>query len=376
MSNEARTRRSTRDAAKLEISNLVKRYGDHLAVNDVSLTVRPGECVALLGPSGCGKTTTLRCVAGLESVTSGQITIGEQTVATATSSVPAEKRGIGMVFQSYAIWPHLSVFENVAFGLRVEKRSKAEITERVRQALDTVGLAGYEGRSASLLSGGQQQRVALARAIAVTPSVLLFDEPLSNLDAKLRERMRFELRDLQQRLGLTALYVTHDQEEAMVIADRIVVMNGGAIEQTGSAEEIYCRPSSRFVASFIGSANIIPCRVLATDRARIVVETSWGLRLAVSNTNDIQGLTRGRTVHVLMRPSEIRLINEEPASSDVNNFKVTVRKQSFLGAYTAVEVGVDDGSTLSVSVTPARRFEPGSQVWAVVDPASAIVLND
>src|SRR6516165_8356959 len=247
----------------IEIADLVVRYGAVPAVNGISFSVGQGEHVTLLGPSGCGKTTTLRAVAGLEEPVGGSIRIDGETVFSAAQrrNVPTERRGVSMVFQSYAVWPHMSVAENVAYGLRVRKLPKAQIAEAVERSLDLVQMRALADRSASLLSGGQQQRVALARAIAFSPSVLLFDEPLSNLDAKLRAEMRVELRELQRRLDITSLYVTHDQEEALAISDRVILMNGGRIEQIGTPENIYNRPRSRFVADFVGSANLISGKV-------------------------------------------------------------------------------------------------------------------
>ena len=244
---------------RIEITNLVVDYGDVRAVDDVSLAVGRGELVTLLGPSGCGKTTTLRAVAGLEDPTGGSIKLNGLAVYSAAErrNTPAEKRGVSMVFQSYAIWPHMTVFENVAYGLRVRKMSAADISSNVARVLDLVQMSEYADRPSSKLSGGQQQRVAVARAIAFSPDVLLFDEPLSNLDAKLRVSMRVELRELQKRLGITALYVTHDQEEALAISDRVIVMNAGKIEQIGTPEEVYRHPRSLFVADFVGNANII-----------------------------------------------------------------------------------------------------------------------
>ena len=245
--------------ASIEVRDLVVRYGAVAAVRGVTFTVGAGEHVTLLGPSGCGKTTTLRAIAGLEKPASGEIRIGGEPVFASSPSVnvPAERRGLSMVFQSYAIWPHMSVFDNVAYGLRVRKRPAAEVATRVREALELVQLGELETRSASKLSGGQQQRVALARAFVFSPSVLLFDEPLSNLDAKLRAEMRVELKELQRRLDITSVYVTHDLEEALAISDRIVVMRDGVIEQVGTPAEIYDRPRNTFVADFVGSANLI-----------------------------------------------------------------------------------------------------------------------
>ena len=229
------------------------------AVRGVSFSVQPGEQLTLLGPSGCGKTTSLRAIAGLEQPTAGEIHIGGAPVYSSAQrvNIPAEKRGLSMVFQSYAIWPHMTVFENVAYGLRVRRESKEQIAAKVDRALDMVQMRPYRDRGASQLSGGQQQRVALARAFVFQPSVLLFDEPLSNLDAKLRADMRIELRELQHRLGITSVYVTHDLEEALAMSDRIVVMRDGLIEQIGSPSDIYNLPRNAFVADFVGSANLI-----------------------------------------------------------------------------------------------------------------------
>ncbi|CAN5709146.1 ferric ABC transporter ATP-binding protein [soil metagenome] len=241
--------------ASVEIRDLFKRFGkDVVAVDHVDLHIGRGELVTLLGPSGCGKTTILRMIAGLERPTSGRILLDDDDV----TRLPAYLRDITMVFQSYALFPHMNVFENVAYGVRVAKRPKEEIAERVTEALEMVGLAEYEARPVTALSGGQQQRVALARALVIRPRVLLFDEPLSNLDAKLRKRVREEIRDLQQRLGITSVYVTHDQEEALAISDRVVVIREGVIEQIGNPHQLYTEPETRFVADFIGSANFLP----------------------------------------------------------------------------------------------------------------------
>ena len=275
------------------------RYGPVPAVKGISFRVRAGEQLTLLGPSGCGKTTTLRAIAGLERPSAGAIRIGGETMYASAEgiNIPAEKRGLSMVFQSYAIWPHMTVFENVAYGLRVRRKSRQEILTRVREALALVQMAPYENRPASALSGGQQQRVALARACVFQPSVLLFDEPLSNLDAKLRADMRIELRELQHRLGITSVYVTHDLEEALAMSDRIVVMRDGNIEQIGSPTEIYNLPRNAFVADFIGSSNLIAGRLrpdLASD-GLIALETSAG--------QIVHGVAHGRAV-----PPEPRLL--------------------------------------------------------------------
>src|SRR5262245_49552347 len=244
-------------------TGLVKAFGPLIAVNTLSLEAKAGEFLTLLGPSGCGKTTTLRLVAGLERPDQGEIELGGRALSSASDGlfVAPERRGMGMVFQSYAIWPHMTVFENVAFPLQELRRPRAEIRERVMAILTTVGLGRLHDRPAPMLSGGQQQRVALARALVSNPQVLLLDEPLSNLDARLREEMRFELRDMQARLGITSIFVTHDQAEAMTLSDRIIVMNAGRIEQEGRPEEVYQRPTTRFVMDFLGRANHVPARM-------------------------------------------------------------------------------------------------------------------
>ncbi len=240
-------------AARVRLDRATKRFGTVVAVDQVSLEVPPGKLVTLLGPSGCGKTTTLRVIAGLEAPTSGRIFIGDEDV----TSLPASNRNVTMVFQSYALFPHLSVFENVAYGLRILKLPSAVITRQVMEVLELVGLPQVAQRYPSQLSGGQQQRVALARALVMKPKVLLFDEPLSNLDAKLRKRVRGEIRELQQQLGITSIYVTHDQVEALALSDVIVVMHKGRIEQIGTPLDLYRRPASQFVADFIGDANLL-----------------------------------------------------------------------------------------------------------------------
>ena len=267
---------------RIEVADLVVRYDRTTAVDGVGFAIAPGELVTLLGPSGCGKTTSLRAIAGLENPTSGSIRLNGETVWSGNPkrNVPAERRGVSMVFQSYAIWPHMTVFENVAYGLRVRKSSAAEVNANVARVLDMVQMGAYADRPSSNLSGGQQQRVAVARAIAFSPNVVLFDEPLSNLDARLRAEMRVELRELQRRLDITSLYVTHDQEEALAISDRVIVMNGGRIEQIGSPEDIYNRPVSRFVADFVGSANLIAGRIAGTGPGGLVAfETGAGTTL-------------------------------------------------------------------------------------------------
>src|SRR5215510_9381867 len=274
----------------IEVENLEVYFGAVPAVRGVSFTVTPGEQLTLLGPSGCGKTTTLRAIAGLEKPVAGEIRIDGTPIYSAARNinVPAEKRGLSMVFQSYAIWPHMSVFDNVAYGLRVRREEAAAIKNKVMQALALVQMQALADRRASQLSGGQQQRVALARAFVFQPSVLLFDEPLSNLDAKLRADMRIELRELQHRLGITSVYVTHDLEEALAMSDRIVVMKDGLIEQIGPPGDIYNLPRNAFVADFVGSANLIRGR----NRTELAIDDLVALQTPADHI--VYGMAHGR----------------------------------------------------------------------------------
>ena len=311
------------ETAGIRVEGVSKRFahrvkGEIYAARDVSLEVRPGELVTLLGPSGCGKTTTLRMIAGFEMPDAGRILIGGQDV----THSPANQRNIGFVFQNYALFPHLSIFENVAYGLRVRSESQDEVGRRVGDVLALVGLAGHEKQFPAQLSGGEQQRVALARAIVIQPRVLLFDEPLSNLDAKLRVQMRDEIRELQRRLAITAVYVTHDQEEAMAVSDRIAVMSDGTIVQEGSAEDLYHRPASEFVARFIGRVNLVAARVLSLEggTARVV---ALGAQLLVRvAAGDVRP---GDSVRLVLRPEAIRL------ARGADGIAASVLARTFLG---------------------------------------------
>ena len=320
----------TSQAARVTLEHVSKRFGKTVAVDDVSLVIEPGSLVTLLGPSGCGKTTTLRIVAGLEAATGGRVFIGDSEV----THLPPNARDVTMMFQSYALFPHLSVFENVAYGLRVLKRPEAEIRKQVEDVLQLVGMPGMGERSPSALSGGQQQRVALARSLVMQPKVLLFDEPLSNLDAKLRKRMREEIRLLQQRLGITAIYVTHDQAEALAISDRIVVMDKGRISQIGSPDELYRRPGNRFVAEFIGEANFLPAQLEALEdgQARIALGPQ---RLEVASPRLQPG-----AVTVLARPEAIRV------RAEGQGLPGTVQKVSYLGSSADYTVETELGPVL------------------------------
>jgi iron(III) transport system ATP-binding protein len=342
---------------QLALERVTKRFQspegrEVVAVDDASIAVAGGEFVTLLGPSGCGKTTTLRMVAGFEQPTSGQILLDGRDV----SRLSPDKREMGMVFQSYALFPHLSVFENVAYGLRLRGRRGGSLNEAVKRILASVNLTGLEERRPSALSGGQQKRVALARAMAIEPRVLLFDEPLSNLDAKLRVSLRSEIRRIQQQLGTTALYVTHDQAEAMSLSDRIVVMNHGRVEQFDTPDVIYRRPGTRFVADFIGRANFVPGEVLARgegDRADVRI-LGRPTRIAAA-----AGVQPGSTATVVLRPESIRL--------DEGDLSAVVRSATFLGPTVEYEIEVD-GEVLAVvdhEWVEHEVHQPGEQVtWS------------
>ena len=355
---------------RIEVIDLVVRYGDVTAVDGIGFDIAPGELVTLLGPSGCGKTTTLRAVAGLETPSSGSIRLNDTTVYSAAErrNVPAEKRGVSMVFQSYAIWPHMTVFDNVAYGLRVRKLPQAEVRQNVERVLGLVQMQDYGDRPASKLSGGQQQRVAVARAIAFSPNVLLFDEPLSNLDAKLRAEMRVELRELQRRLDITSLYVTHDQEEALAISDRVIVMNGGRIEQIGTPEEIYNRPCSRFVADFVGSANLIEGQVRGPSgtSGTLIFETAGGIKLEVVASD----AARNGQNTVALRSSYIHL-GHVPGSH--NAVPGRIHRRMFHGDFIQYVVDWPAGQ-LIVRRPPTEMFDEGSDVTISFAPVHCVLL--
>jgi iron(III) transport system ATP-binding protein len=382
----------------LEVQNLVKSYeGERkkrqrrsqppangtpqqrvFAVNDISFGVKPGELFTLLGPSGCGKSTTLRSVAGLETPDSGVVAVGERVLFAAGASankkvnVPANKRGLGMVFQSYAIWPHMTVFENVAFPLRVQPRSqrpgKREITERVHRVLETMELLQYVDRHATKLSGGQQQRLALARAIVIEPSLLLLDEPLSNLDAKLRESLRFELKRLQRDLGITSIYVTHDQIEALSLSSNIAVMRAGEVVQLGKPRDVYENPQSKFVAEFIGTSNFIDGTVASRDGDRYVVETRDG-RLTLQSGAQ---MPVGTEVIVSIRPEAVQLTTERPIGVE-NVWEGNVTTRAFLGD--AVDHVIAVGKhEIRARCLPHVSHAPGSSVFLEMETSKLALV--
>jgi len=338
------------------VEALTVAHGSVPAVRDVSFTAQRGEVLTLLGPSGCGKTTTLRAIAGLETPRQGRITIGNGTAFDAArgDNLPPERRGLSMVFQSYAIWPHMTVFENVAFGLRARGVASGELSGAVHRSLDLVGLGGFADRPATRLSGGQQQRVALARAIAGDPAVILLDEPLSNLDAQLRLAMRAEFKALQRRLGLTAIYVTHDQEEALVLSDRILVMRDGVIEQAGTPAEVHDAPRSRFVAEFVGVSNILPCKVIAENGAPSAM-LDGGVRLSVRPT-ELTGSAR-----VCFRPINVQLsLRPDPSAQ-----AATVFSASYLGDLMQYELRSGDLATCARGLPNTELTEGATVFWSV-----------
>jgi len=328
--------------AQLDIIGLVKRYGDFHAVRDVSLSIRDGEFLVLLGPSGCGKTTTLRMVAGFIEPTAGHVKLG----GTDVTLLPPWKRNAGMVFQNYALFPHLTVAENVAFGLEMRKVPKADIAQRVEETLAMVRLSGYGGRLPRQLSGGQQQRVALARALAIHPDVLLLDEPLSNLDAKLRQEVRVEIRELQRKMGLTTVMVTHDQEEALTMADRLVVMNEGSVRQVGSQRDLYERPADRFVAGFVGRSTFLEGTLEAPGRFR--TEGGLGLACTGQGTGQGAGQATGRAV-LSIRPESVAVSAAPNAGLD-NNLPGTVEFVSYLGALIDIHVRLSPSDRLVAQI--------------------------
>jgi len=354
-------------APVLEFRDVVKRFGSVNAVDGVSFTIERGQIFTLLGPSGCGKTTTLRLVAGLEEPDGGEIFISGKSVAAPARGfyLPPEKRHLGMVFQSYAIWPHLTVFENVAFPLRVRREANEMVRQRVEHALEIVGLGGFADRGATQLSGGQQQRVALARALVYEPEILLLDEPLSNLDAKLREQMRVEIRALQKKLGLTVLYVTHDQAEAMTLSDRIAVVNRGRFEQVGTPEEVYEKPQTEFAAGFLGRMVSLLGHIRKNSDGCWFEFPGQSARSPVADTL-AASFNDGVPVHLSTRPEDIDILpNGAPQPYQL---VATVEQVAYLGESFEYHVRAG-GVAFVLTAAKKHRYQAGETIRLALDPA-------
>ena len=344
-----------------KIYNDPKTGKEFYAVQDTTLDIEPGTFVTLLGPSGCGKTTTLRMIAGFESPDEGEIYLGDEAI----NSLTPNKRDTAMVFQSYALLPHYNVFDNVAYGLKIRKVPKEEIRERVLNILKLVEMDGMESRMTNQLSGGQQQRVALARALVIEPSVLLFDEPLSNLDAKLRVTMRTEIRKIQQKVGITAIYVTHDQSEAMSISDKIIIMSKGKVEQIGTPREIYYHPKSRFVADFIGEANFLKAKVKSVNGEKAVIDVI-GEEIEVNNYGE---KVAGEEASLVLRPEAVVL-------SEKGLLEGTVTLSTFMGSYQYYQVMGGDMEIQITDYNPVNRriYEVGEKAYLDFDPHGVYIL--
>ncbi len=347
-------------AAPVRFESVTKMFGkDVVAVDNINLHVEAGKLVTLLGPSGCGKTTTLRMIAGLEMATSGKITIGDRDV----TKLPATDRDVSMVFQSYALFPHMSVLENVMYGLTFSGFAKDEARRRALDGLELVGLKGFDGRLPSELSGGQQQRVAVARALVLEPQVLLFDEPLSNLDAKLRRQVREDIRAIQQDLGLTVVYVTHDQEEALAVSDEIVVMRNAAIAQIGTPRQLYDAPNDRFVADFIGEANLLACQIISVDGDMATIEIE-GYRHTLAS----RGLTEGPAT-VAIRPSRLVI-------GAAQGVAATVSKATYVGVRMEYTLTGAFGQVFAVHDDVDAPLEPGTEVQMAFAEKGPVLLPE
>ena len=356
--------------SKIVFENLTKYFQSSLALDRLNLEVNSGELITLLGPSGCGKTTTLRMLAGFITPDEGKIIVDDRVISAPKNSLPPEKRNMSMIFQSYAIWPHLTVFENVAFGLRLRKIGKKELSSRVAQALTLVHLEKLAHRYPSELSGGQQQRVSLARAVVVEPQILLLDEPLSNLDASLRETMRHEIMTLHRRLNLTTVYVTHDQREALALADRVVVMAAGKIQQVGTPEEIYEQPATEFVADFIGRCNLLS--------GKVVTRNSVKVNSILFQVADIaENISIGDRVVLCIRPHAVMMHSATSTNNGerANHLRARVEYCEYLGEFREYELNLEPSNiNLSAIAPPHIRYEPNSLVNISIPIASCRVL--
>jgi iron(III) transport system ATP-binding protein len=361
--------------ANVSLYGLTKKFTGMAAVDDLRLEIKDGEFVSLLGPSGCGKTTTLRLVAGFLQPDAGEIRVNDKIISSASTLIPPERRNMSMIFQSYAIWPHMTVFQNVAYGLKFKKLAGREIEEKTERLLRVVHLEALKARYPAELSGGQQQRVALARALVVEPQILLLDEPLSNLDANLREEMRFEIRRLHEEFGITTIYVTHDQAEAMVTSDRIVVLNKGRMVQVGTPSEIFDQPRTRFVAEFIGKTNILSGRV--HDGNAVSLAPDLQIRVAEGSHSAASGET-----FVCIRPHNFLLTAEESearalARQGFNLFTGVLERRIYFGDAVDYTVALAlPAVSLRVVTSPSRQFDKGQRVFALAHPDQCVLVRD
>ena len=355
----------------VELRGVSKRFGSFVAVADVDLKIGAAEFLTLLGPSGCGKTTLLRMISGFETPTEGTVHIAGEEV----TDLPPYRRNVNQVFQSYALFPHLTVEENIAFGLKMKKTPKTEIGDRVQRGVQLVSLGGFEKRKPSELSGGQRQRVALARAIVCEPKVLLLDEPLSALDAKLRHQMQIELKNLQRRLGITFIFVTHDQEEALTMSDRIAVINKGRIEQLGDVNAIYHEPRTTFVANFIGEANILPATVVSRGGDQVRIKLDGKLELSIRDANMSADAT---TILVSIRPEKIHIEKQRP-KTDINVFEAVISEEIFKGATDELTLRHESGLELSACAANESAheecFSKGDRVYFSLHPKDVVVVQ-
>jgi ABC-type Fe3+/spermidine/putrescine transport system ATPase subunit len=362
--------------AIVSIRGLTKKFTDAAAVDDLHLEIGDGEFVSLLGPSGCGKTTTLRLIAGFLQPDAGEICVGGGVISSASHLVPPERRNMSMIFQSYAVWPHMTVAQNVAYGLKLKKLNKQQIDAKVTKLLGVVHLSELKDRYSSELSGGQQQRVALARALVVEPQILLMDEPLSNLDANLREEMRFEIRRLHEEFGITTVYVTHDQAEAMATSDRIAVLNQGRMIQVGRPAEIFDRPKTKFVAEFVGKANILSGRLDGHSRMQIAERLAIGVM-----PNPDLALNTG-VASVCLRPHNIVLTAaqseaETLARQDYNVFPGVVQRRIYFGETADYTIDLAPHPfTLRVVGSPSKVYDKGQKIFALARPEHCVVVSD
>ena len=351
-------------SSRVQLINVVKSFGGNTVLHCIDLDIEASSLTTLLGPSGCGKTTILRLIAGLELPTSGQVIIGDEDV----SVLSASQRDVAMVFQSYALFPHMTVGQNVGYGLKMQGIAKDTRKERVKEALDSVGLDGFQDRYIDQMSGGQQQRVAVARALILQPKVMLFDEPLSNLDSKLRRQMREDIRRLQQELGVTSVYVTHDQDEALAVSDDVVVMKNGIIAQKGSPKELYLQPNSKFVATFMGDANIITGEVIATgDESKLRIDD-----IEIITDKPMEAALLNKTIEIAIRPEALSLISVDDKTTGL---PCTIASKAYIGSAIEYSVKWHEKELFLVSATGSQEFEIGDNAKVLITPPGIAPIN-